>query len=108
MMNATEAFALLRLTPNASPEDIHRRFRQLSKIAHPDGGGTVYAYDQLVQARLAATRYALDDMCPNCAGVGRVLLSRGWQSVMMPCELCGETGKRHPAKTVLYIPPDVG
>lgn len=100
-MNATEAFARLGLTPDASPANVHDRFRQLAKTAHPDGGGSIYAYDDLVKARIAAMRHVMDALCPDCAGTGRVLLARGWQSCMLPCARCGETGKLHPPKKSL-------
>lgn len=52
--NAPWWAALLALAPAYGPLDVKRAYRRLSKLAHPDAGGTTKAMQRLNQARSLA------------------------------------------------------
>ena len=57
LMERQQALAVLGLPPNATPQQIKRRYRALAKRHHPDRGG-----DQLQMQRIiAAYQYLIKD-----------------------------------------------
>jgi ankyrin repeat protein len=57
--------SILELSPNATPEDINRRYRELVKKAHPDNGGDPHyfrviqrAYEALMEERASSPEKA--------------------------------------------------
>jgi len=46
----SDLYEILGLKRTAGRKDIHKAYRRKAKIAHPDGGGTVEAFNQLVTA----------------------------------------------------------
>lgn len=50
-MTRAEAFEVLGLAPEASPDDIREAHRRLMRLAHPDAGGSTWIAARLNQAR---------------------------------------------------------
>jgi DnaJ-class molecular chaperone with C-terminal Zn finger domain len=50
MLQRQQALAVLGLPPNATPEQIKRRYRQLAKRYHPDRGGDQREMQRIISA----------------------------------------------------------
>lgn len=57
LMERQQALAVLGLPPNATPQQIKRRYRALAKRHHPDRGGD----QQQMQRIIAAYQYLMKD-----------------------------------------------
>ncbi len=50
-MTRNEAYQILGLEPDASPEDIHKAWRRLVRAVHPDSGGSAFLTAKINAAR---------------------------------------------------------
>ncbi len=88
-------FEVLGLPQDASPQQVKDAYRELSKTAHPDAGGTAEGFQALKQAYEAALVIALRPKpCVPCGGSGRVLVTKGFNKLKIICADCGGSGER--------------
>ena len=92
-MTVAEAYAHLSLAPGASVAQLHARYRELTRTAHPDHGGTVAAFTRLTEAYMTAKTHAQERRCPTCEGRGSTPQGRGFARVRFPCKACRGTGR---------------
>ena len=57
MAKPNEAFKLLRLTEEATAEDVKRNYRQMSMIHHPDKGGNPKMFLEITEAKNKCLSY---------------------------------------------------
>lgn len=89
----SQALATLGLEKTATLVDIKARWRELAKIHHPDVGGDAAEFERYQKAyRAACDEASAQRLCPECKGVGRVLMSRGFSNITLSCHACGGTG----------------
>ena len=74
---------------SASPERIKERYRELSKVHHPDmSGGSADKMAELSDAVRAALVGAHTAVCDACAGSGKIAITRGTVTLRMTCPKC--------------------
>lgn len=96
-MTEAEAFKLLGLKPGASPDRVRNRYREKAWETHPDRGGEVSAFQDLVDALRVALEAANTWPCETCHGTGRsaVKVKTGFGALAnLMCGHCGGTGKK--------------
>lgn len=88
-----ESFAALGLTPSATKAEVKARYREMALLAHPDGGGSDQAFQELNQAYALA--YSLAEAkvpCVKCQGTGRTYVINGFVSIPVTCPDCRGEG----------------
>lgn len=87
------AFEILELSEDATPDEVKAKWKKLCMTHHPDRGGNQVKFHELKQAYEVAYAQACEPkLCPQCAGVGKVKRSHGFNSIDVFCELCGGSG----------------
>ena len=75
----------------ATIDDVHRRFKQLARVHHPDVGGSPDAFNKLSKTRDDAL-YEIGQrtipVCPTCDGAGTVLSTFGFTTLRRKCGDC--------------------
>lgn len=88
-------FAVLSLPETASPDEVTARWRVLASEHHPDNGGDA---DRFIECRRAYEQaHALSSEpkpCDNCGGAGKIIVTRGFNQVKLPCNACDGTGQK--------------
>ncbi len=91
----TDPFALLGLTPGASPGAVRAAYRTRARAAHPDvPGGSADAFDALYRVYQAAIQEASEWPCDACGGDGAARVGRGFGAIRVACAKCGGSGRR--------------
>lgn len=97
-------FKILGVHRQTSPEDVAKAYKELSKLHHPDKGGSTEVFQRLSEAyRLLTNRIAFSQWlrltleqngtCPYCRGNGAVYRQRGLtEKVFTACDPCGGAG----------------
>jgi DnaJ-class molecular chaperone len=101
-MTDAEAFAELGLTGREAWPAIRAAYLEAARRTHPDAGGDASAFARAAEAcrTLEAgepARAIERARCRACEGKGKRETRSGWQALVMPCDACGGTGKRHGA-----------
>jgi len=71
-----DAFSVLGIDPQATPDEIDRAYRAQALRVHPDAGGSAEAFTRLAQAHRAAREHA-----SRRSALARVVERPGWSSV---------------------------
>jgi DnaJ-class molecular chaperone len=88
-MNPTKAFKILGLDTTATLDQVKERWRELAMAHHPDRGGDHDVFVELTKAyKIARTEASILPPCSACGGSGRVKLTRGFNTVSLPCDKC--------------------
>jgi DnaJ family protein A protein 2 len=89
-----KAFATLGLPDTATPAEVKKKWRELCMIHHPDRGGNAVEFNGIRQAyTIAYEEASKPKACPQCTGTGKTSHAYGFNSVDLPCQLCGGSGK---------------
>lgn len=64
IMDSSEAIEILEISPSASKDKIHTRFRELVQEHHPDTGGDKESFETIVEARDVALSQRSDKLVP--------------------------------------------
>ncbi len=90
-----DPFKPLGLTDSATEAQVKDAFRELSKTAHPDAGGTAEAFAELHQAYSQALELAgKPKLCFFCDGKKKIEKKGGFFKLLVDCPSCGGTGMR--------------
>lgn len=82
------ALEQLDLPASATAEDVHKRWRSLSLVLHPDRGGNVDEFVRLTKLRDAALKEIAERVCPLCLGSKKVYRSGGGLHIPFDCPSC--------------------
>jgi len=89
----SKAFATLGLPETATPDEVKARWRELVMVHHPDRGGNAVEFNTIRKAyKVAMEEASAPKICATCSGSGKVRQAHGFNSIDMPCPLCGGTG----------------
>lgn len=89
----SKAFAILGLPETATPEEVKAKWRELCMIHHPDRGGNPCDFNEIRKAyKIAMNEASAPKACTTCGGTGKVKHSHGFNSIDMPCPVCGGSG----------------
>ena len=94
----SKAFAILNLPETATPAEVKGRWRELCRVHHPDRGGNAVEFDEFRKAYNEAMKIAQEPKpCRSCDGKGKIKKTSGWNSIELPCNVCGGSGTEEPA-----------
>lgn len=110
MTSVANDLKLVGLPPEASVDDLKRRWKSLALVHHPDRGGDPELFQRLSEAvdRLTVA-LAKPIKCPACKGTGSVYVRRGSAAVRTRCSACGGKGvvRRGQAQVAVAAVPEV-
>lgn len=85
-MSALEKFGL---PDTATPGEVKAKWRSLAAVHHPDKGGNAAEFARLRTLYSAALAESLEPkQCPLCHGSGKIIQTRGFNSIQLPCNEC--------------------
>lgn len=80
--------------PGLNASELRAKFLELSKIHHPDHGGTTEDFMALRDEYMKYAKHAVPaDQCPECNGTGKVEVTRGLHKIKKSCPRCKGGGK---------------
>lgn len=93
--------AALGLSPDATPDEVRRRYKELAQRLHPDKGGTTADFQRLQSDYRAALSEEAGtvppvpvwETCTECDGKGYLLMGSGFTMMRMPCFACDGEGR---------------
>lgn len=88
-----KCFEALGLSPEASEQEVKRRWHRLAARHHPDQGGNATEFSRLHEAYRRCIDEVKARVCHPCKGSGTVFEQRGWNAVKVTCPKCEGTGK---------------
>lgn len=92
-MTGREALEKMGLTPDASEDDVHRRWKELAYEHHPDRGGDPVKFNEVYDTyQLALIQVEKPLRCDQCNGDGKYMITKGFTTAWMHCGKCDGTG----------------
>lgn len=95
------SFKALGLADDATEDAVKAAWRELRTQHHPDHGGDADEFHRLRLAYEDALRQAQAPiMCPKCFGQCYTSITRGINTIKMPCKTCGGQGSVERGTTI--------
>lgn len=88
-------FEVLGLPEEASADEVKARWRTLASEHHPDNGGDGDKFKECRKAYEQAYAIASEPkVCGSCGGVGKIAVTKGFNQVKLPCNVCHGSGQQ--------------
>jgi DnaJ-class molecular chaperone len=99
---AEQAAETLGLANGYGKDDVVAAYRNLAKECHPDKGGDIAKFTEIDRAKCILLKWLetpasqevvfVKPDCPNCKGIGRIKIRKGFGILTITCGRCQGSG----------------